>query len=162
MIEHDKLLEIINYNPETGIFIWIKPRPKIRVGQIAGYKTCKDRIEIEIYGKAYQASRLAVFFVTKKWPEYQVDHINCIRDDNRWENLRVATQSQNQANRPARKNKKVPYKGVVLKSRLPKPYVAQICKNGKYKHLGCFSTPEEAHSAYCNAAQELHGEYWRG
>jgi len=158
----DYLKEIIHYNPETGIFTWILARPKIRAGQIAGYKTHKNRIEIEIHGKAYQASRLAVFYMTGEWPRHQVDHINCIRHDNRWCNLREATQSQNQANRPARKGKKIPFKGVTIKKHLPKPFVAQICKNGQHKHLGCYSTPEEAHKAYIDAANDLHGEFARG
>ena len=158
----DYLKSILSYNQEDGHFTWSKPRPKIQVGQRAGCLSKKGRIEIEVNGRCYQASRLAYAFMTGEWPTEQIDHINCIRHDNRWCNLRHATQSQNQANRPARKAKKIPLKGVTIKSRLPKPYIAQICKDGKNTHLGCFSTPEEAHKAYCNAAIDLHKEYWRG
>jgi hypothetical protein len=162
MITHEELVQILHYDPETGIFTWAIPRPKIRVGQIAGSKNKKGRTVIEIKGKQYFASRLAYFYMVKKWPIGQIDHINCIKHDDRWCNLRDSTQSQNQANRKVLKDSKVPFKGVTIKHRLPKPYVAQISKDGKVYHLGCFSTPEEAHSAYCNAAQKLHGDYWRG
>lgn len=162
MIDLDTLRSILSYNPETGHFTWAKPRPKIQVGQIAGSLTRRGRVEIEINQKVYQASRLAYFYMIGEWPTHQIDHINCNRSDNRWCNLRHATQSQNQANRPARSGKIVSLKGVTYKKKLPKPYIAQICKNGEYKHLGCYSTPEEAHSAYCSAAKEIHGEFWRG
>ena len=162
MIQHDELILILSYNPDNGKFTWAAPRPKVRVGQEAGWKCKKGRIWIEINGKQYAASRLAFFYMTKEWPKGQIDHKNCIRDDNRWNNLRDCTQGQNQANRPARKNKIVMSKGVTIKKRLPKPYVAQISKDGKVHHLGCFSTEQEAYEAYCLAAKKLHGDFWRG
>ena len=157
----EELKQILYYDPNTGEFRWLNYRHGIRADGIAGHETTKGRIEIEIDGKVYQAPRLAYLYVTGKWPECQIDHINCIRNDNRWDNLRNATQSQNQANRPPRKGKKFKLKGVSIKPHLPKPYVAQICKDGKYYHLGCFSTEEEAHEAYRKAANKLHGEFAR-
>jgi hypothetical protein len=38
-------------------------------------------------------------------------------------------------------------------------WIAQICINGKKKHLGLFSTPELAYAAYCKAALEYHGKF---
>lgn len=161
MLTHDRLTELLDYNKDTGFFTWKLHRYRYAAGTKAG--SCnKGRIYIELDSQCYTAARLAFFYVTKEWPKGQIDHINCVKDDNRWCNLRDCTQSQNQANRPARKNKKVPLKGVVLRKKLPKPYLAQICANGKTTHLGCYSTAEEAHKAYCRAAQELHGKFWRG
>lgn len=162
MITHTGLLDIIAYNPETGQFTWTAPRQKIRVGAVAGWRCKKGRNWVEIFGKQYACARLAIFYMTGKWPPEQVDHINLDKGDDRWKNLRCATQSQNQGNRASKKGKKIPFKGVTYKSHLPKPYIAQICKDKTHYHLGCFSTPQEAHEAYCTAAKRLHGEFWRG
>jgi hypothetical protein len=90
----------------------------------------------------------------------QVDHINGNTLDNRRENLRVCTQQQNMQNSKKRRTNTSGYKGVSWHKR-DKKYRAQIRKDGKNKSLGCFDTPQEAHQAYCEASQELHGEFAR-
>ena len=85
----------------------------------------------------------------------QVDHINGNRLDNRSANLRVCTNAQNSRNKGPQKGK---YKGVHW-SKTGKHWVAQITKNYKVRHLGCFKTAEAAALAYNEAAKELHGEY---
>jgi hypothetical protein len=98
-MEHTYLTSVLHYTPETGEFLWNLPRPKIRVGQRAGYKKKNTGyIYIEIDGKSYSAHRLAWFYVTGTFPKKQIDHINRNRSDNRYENLREATNSQNKAN----------------------------------------------------------------
>ena len=62
-------------------------------GKRGGYR------KITIDGKVYSAARLAWFYKTGRWPDPEIDHINRIRDDNRWENLREATRADNLANR---------------------------------------------------------------
>lgn len=88
----------------------------------------------------------------------QVDHINNNRMDNRLCNLRLATGSQNQHNRP--KNKNSPYKGCNYDKRRKRWY-SRISANRMTYNLGYFKTPEEAHAAYCEAARALHGEFAR-
>lgn len=85
-----------------------------------------------------------------------VDHINGNGLDNRRENLRVATASQNSLNRGKQSNNKTGFKGV-HKGR--KGFRAQIKINGKMVRLGDFDTPEEAYSAYCKKALEAYGEF---
>jgi hypothetical protein len=162
MIEHEKLLQVLHYNPETGVFIWASPRPKIQVGDEAGYvKKNKGYRYIEIDGASYSGHRLAWFFVHKEWPEKQVDHINRDRADNRISNLRLASHGENRAN--SKTTNKHGYKGVNYKKWLKeKPWSAQITHNKKVIYLGCFSTPEEAHFAYCRKAKELHGDFFNG
>lgn len=161
-MEHSYLTSILDYNPETGIFVWKMPRPKIQVGSIAGHirKGKKPYVHIMIDGKDYSAHRLAWFYVHGIWPNEHIDHINGNHSDNRLVNLREATRSQNKANSIS--TNKTGFKGVRF---LPwvkngKQWMAQITFNKKVTYLGSFYTPEEAHWAYCDAAEQLHGEFF--
>lgn len=89
-----------------------------------------------------------------------VDHINRNGLDNRRENLRVCTMSENMMNRSKTKQNSTGYKGVYKTgdSKL-NPYSSKICKNKKVYCLGHYRTPEEAAKAYDKKAIELFGEF---
>ncbi|HTF72617.1 MAG TPA: HNH endonuclease [Edaphobacter sp.] len=89
-----------------------------------------------------------------------VDHINGHGLDNRRENLRLATNAQNQRNRGAQKNNKSGLKGVYWHGG-HKRWRATIYVNNIQKPLGSFNSAAEAHAAYCAAAKDLHGEFAR-
>lgn len=93
-------------------------------------------------------------------PGLEVDHANGDGLDNRRENLRLATRSQNNHNRTAYKTNKYGLKGVSW-HRKTQRWRAQIGIGGLRKHIGYYSSPAEAHVAYCAAAKELHGEFAR-
>jgi hypothetical protein len=84
----------------------------------------------------------------------QVDHINRNTLDNRRENLRTVTQSQNLHNTSSRKNNKSGYKGVHFDKR-KKKYIAQIMIDRKYIFLGHFDNAIEASKAYQKAGGVL-------
>lgn len=86
------------------------------------------------------------------------DHISGDKLDNRRENLRIATPSQNQQNRGTQRNNTSGYKGVTW-DRRERKWLARIEINGKRMYLGHFTTPEAAYQNYCAAADELHGEF---
>jgi hypothetical protein len=155
------LRSILDYNPETGIFLWALPRRKAKVGNEAGYiKKNKGYRYIEIDGKTYAAHRLAWVFVNGKEPKNFIDHINGIKSDNRIKNLREATNGQNRAN--SLTNNKYGLKGVSYKKWIKKnPWMAQITFNKKVIYIGCFPTKEEAHKAYCEKAKNLHGDFFK-
>jgi hypothetical protein len=89
----------------------------------------------------------------------EVDHINGVTLDNRRENLRVCSHSQNMHNRRLRqKNNKSGYKGVHWLART-KRWVAEIRVNGKSRHLGYFTEKTDAARAYDTAAAECFGEF---
>jgi len=99
MVTHSELKTILHYDPKTGIFTWkIKISKKTLIGSIAGHLGHKGYIKIVIKGKGYRANRLAWFYMTGEWPENLVDHVNRIRNDNRWVNLRDITNKENIAN----------------------------------------------------------------
>lgn len=87
---------------------------------------------------------------------FVVDHINRDTLDNRRENLRIATNSENMRNRPASSLNTSGYKGV---QKFGDKWKAVIQVNRKQIYLGSFITAEEAYEAYCSAALELHGEF---
>lgn len=89
-----------------------------------------------------------------------VDHISGSTLDNRRSNIRVVTPAQNNMNRGASSTNKSGFKGVCWEPRF-KFWRATIKAGGKHVHLGHFTSPQEAHAAYCAAAKELHGEYAR-
>lgn len=157
MIDADTLRSLLDYDPNTGVFTWrVTRNGKAYKGDIAGAVNNLGYILIYIEGKSYRAHRLAWLYVYGKWPEQYLDHINCVRNDNRISNLRSATLGQNQANR--RKTKGVLPKGV---KKSKKKFVAQICVDGKRRYIGIYPTAELAHAAYCEAAQKAFGAYHR-
>lgn len=87
-----------------------------------------------------------------------VDHANGNPLDNRRANLRLATRSQNMMNRSKNINNQSGFKGVIFHKESGK-WRAVINANKKRHRLGLFDTPEEAHAAYCKAAEFLHGEF---
>lgn len=95
--------------------------------------------------------------LVSKW---DVDHKNLNTLDNRRENLRVATRSQNKANGRIQSNSTSGYKGVSLNKKSG-TWRAQIKYQGKQYYLGCRNTPEEAYLLYCEAALKMHGEFAR-
>lgn len=90
----------------------------------------------------------------------ETDHINGNGLDNRKANLRPASHSQNQFNCRVHSRNTSGFKGVT-KATGKKPWIANIGISGRIQHLGSFSTPEEAHEAYCTAAREAAGEFYR-
>ena len=159
MISQKELQALLNYNPDTGVFTWKNDRGgTAKKNSIAGSTTPKGYITIRVKMKSYLAHRLAWLYIHGYMPKI-IDH--AIKNDpalghfnNRISNLRPATKSQNQANRPKNKNNTSGYKGVSW-SKFHKKWVAQC--NGKY--LGLFSCKQEAFVAYNKAADNLQKEF---
>ena len=161
MITAAELRRLLSYDPSTGHFTWRTPRPKVRVGMRAGYLHYRGYRYIEIDARAYAEHRLAWLYVTDRWPEDQLDHRNRQRDDNRFENLREATNGQNRANSNSRN--RTGFKGVSHHPWMTeRPYEARIRTKGRALSLGCYPTPEEAHQAYVEAARKHHGDFAHG
>ena len=88
------------------------------------------------------------------------DHINSDKLDNRFENLRICTKGQNEANNVKRKDNTSGFKGVTWYKR-DRKWRASIGIKSKWKHLGDFENKIQAAIAYNNAATKYFGEYAR-
>ena len=153
----EQLRDIFDY--KDGQLIWKESRQSAKYGRIVGKPNAAGYIRIYINSKRIMAHRLIWMFHNGDIPVgLDIDHINGLRNDNRIENLRVATRCQNQCNRPKFKNNKSGYKGVYLdKSR--NKWRARITVNKKVNHLGLFDTPEEARIEYNKASIQYHKEF---
>jgi hypothetical protein len=150
-----RLKELLDYNQETGVFTWlVRTSRRINVGDISGCPDANGYLLIGIDRHLYKAHRLAFLWVEGVWPQSHVDHRNGIPQDNRFCNLRKATNSENMQNeRHARKNNKCGLLGVSPNNQ---GFLAQIVIPGKTLYLGTFKTPELAHAAYLKAKHEHH------
>jgi HNH endonuclease/AP2 domain len=130
-----------------------------KAGEVAGSIDRYGHRLIWIDGVRYKAHRLAWLYMRNAWPR-EIDHKNAIGDDNRWENLRVSSHTQNIANSRISRNNKAGHKGVSWAKRRHK-WLAQIHPNRRGIFLGYFDTPEAAALAYATAACALWGPFAR-
>jgi hypothetical protein len=127
---------------------------RAKAGQEAGTNK-KGYVAITLNYKQYLCHRI-IFWMFHGYMPSSIDHINGDGTDNRIENIRPCTRSQNSANRSSWSN--TGYKGVKKNN---KKYAAQIIVNKKYLHLGTYATPEEAAKVYDKAALQYFGEFAR-
>ena len=157
MLTQAHLKSLLRYNARTGHFVWLvngRNRHQ-RAGKRAGCLDLQGRVKIGIEGKRYLASRLAFLYMTGRWPPVIAEHRNRDTSDNRWENLRPATSSENLHNT---KTKRSGLKGV---SPVGARFKAGIRVNYERKHLGYFDSETAAHAAYMAAARKYYGEFAR-
>lgn len=154
-----RLHKLLDYDPKTGLFKWRVARGRRPAGSFTGYCRPDGYIVIGVDGSVYKAHRLAWLYMTDKWPDEELDHINNNRGDNRWSNLRIATRPQNQWNRHAQSNGRSATKGVNVRPN--GKFASAIRIHGVRHHLGTFATIKEANVAYRRAAKKFHGEFAR-
>jgi hypothetical protein len=152
----DHLKQVLDYNPQTGVFVWkVSTARRIVPGTVAGTVNSKGYRVIQLFRKLHTEHRLAWFYVTGVWPSDQIDHINQVKTDNRFENLREATNSQNSQNSKIRRNNTSGYKGVSWWAHREK-WAAQMRVDGKNRLLGMFDNPLDAHLCYQSLAKIVH------
>lgn len=154
-ITAERLREVLDYNPETGIFVWrFRPNVSARAGKIAGCVSINGYIKVNSGSKTYFAHRLAWLYVHGVWPKEYIDHINGDKADNRIDNLREATPAQNCQN--LRRATSACLSGILGVSKREYGYSAHITIGYKTRNLGKYATIEEAQAAYLAAKTALH------
>jgi hypothetical protein len=168
-ITYEQVREAFDYDAATGHLIrrmreGANPQERMRiakqVGEVAGTISKIGYRYISFKNTRWLAHRLVWLHQTGAWPQEHIDHINGDRADNRIENLRVATRLENNRNVKRHADNASGFKGVSLHKRTQR-YRSEITLAGRKRYLGLFDTPEEAHAAYCAAAETLHGEFAR-
>lgn len=153
----ERVRELLSYDPETGSCVWRVSRNGCKVGGVAGSLRSDGYLNMRIDGRSYLAHRVAFLYIHGIWPTNQIDHIDRIKSNNRIDNLREATVSENGQNRHLAQsnNRSCGLLGVTWHKGDSK-WMAQLCVDGKRNYLGSFALPEEAHAAYLRAKNDLH------
>ncbi len=133
-----RLKELLHYNPDTGIFTWRANYSSRTKGEPAGNVHHKGYVRIGIDMCSYFAHRLAFLYMLGDFPKHGTDHINHVKDDNRWVNLRDVSQKLNNKNITLPKNNTSGVVGVYW-NKLRHKWQAYVIVNKKQIHLGLFN-----------------------
>ncbi len=139
-----RLKELVVYDPETGVFVNLVDRcSTARKGGIIGSHGKDGYLRANIGGSQHKLHRLAFLYMEGYIPEYQVDHKNGIRTDNRWINLRHVSRLCNMQNQKKRNNNKSGFSGVYW-DKYGKKWCAQSVVNNKHISIGCYTNKLDA------------------
>ena len=154
-LTQERLKELLQYDPDTGIFTWrVSPRANVEAGRKAGTTCARGYVIISLKRRLYRAHRLAWLYVYGVWPEKEIDHINRCPSDNRITNLRPADRFLNTQNVGLRRDNASGHRGVGFQKGIGK-WRARIQVNKQKITLGCFADKKDAIAAYQNAAKRL-------
>lgn len=153
----DRLRELLDYNPDTGVFTWRKTSGRAGAGSVAGRSHHQGYCQIGVDGYRHSAHRLAWLHFYGEWPKAEIDHINGLRSDNRIANLRDVPLRVNQQNRrQAHATKRsCDLLGVTWNKR-QKRWIARLIVDGDVRFVDRFTDPQEAHAAYIEAKRKFH------
>lgn len=145
-ITRERVLELLEYNPDTGVFFWKKQTGKVKSGSVAGNIQAGYR-KISIDRFQIKAHRLAWFLTYGVWPSGQIDHIDGDKLNNRISNLRDVPMSINMQNRYAVRRKSDLPMGVT-KNKYGR-FIANI-------RVGTYDSAAEASEAFMRAKRLIH------
>jgi hypothetical protein len=168
------IAECFSYDPSTGALTWRPNRPREHFSSERGFRTWKSRFSLRPLHNSRADIRFTVRGIEFKvpysaacWslaygelPDKWIDHKNGNHFDNSLQNLRKATPTENARNMKIHKDNACGLKGVFYAKHARK-FAAQICINGKRKHLGYFKVATDAHHAYQVEASKAFGEFAR-
>lgn len=146
----EELRKVIHYDPYTGVFTRLD-------GSGCGYIMNTGYREISVQNKKWLAHRLAFVYMEDYLPKY-VDHINQVKDDNRWCNLRECSHVENMRNTKVRTTSLTGERNVHLhkKSGL---YGVTLRINGKVKSFGYYKDLELASLVAKEARDKHYGKF---
>lgn len=152
MLTAIELRERLQYDPNTGYWVWLKTPRAGFIGKPAGSLDAKGYWVIKIDGQSYKASRLAFLYMTGEWPPDEMDHADTKPWNDAWCNLRPATRLENIQNRQMRSDN--PSGAIGVKQHFNK---WQVRVDNVY--YGLFDSFEEAVAVRDSIATEVHGEF---
>lgn len=148
---------LFRYDEETGRLFWKNkshPRSHAQIGSEVGTKRVDGRHEIIVKGHHFRTHRVIWFMANGVWPKDEIDHLDGDPSNNRLDNLREATRSENARNMRKRHNSQVCMNGVYWQKRDGR-YQVYIGAGGRQKYLGYFANLDDA----CAARRAAEIEY---
>jgi len=161
MLTSEQISKLLDYNKETGKLYWRVRASQIPAGTEAGYLNGYGYRIISIKKKMLSAHRIVWLLETSEWPSEDLDHINLDKADNRFCNLRLATDSQNGANKAMYARNTSGLKGVSWHKGGKKWKGQKWRATCGPKHIGYFDCPAAARLAYIVEADKMYGEFFR-
>jgi len=155
----ERALECFDYNPDTGSMKWkVQNTLFANIGDEVGTPQLpRKRYRIVcVDAEKHRVHRIAWLLMMGNWPRHNIDHVDGDGMNNRWDNLREATGSENLYNRSKTIRNTSGFKGVHLQKN---KWAARIQADGVNHWLGVYNTPEEASKAYDRASLKFHGKY---
>lgn len=152
-----RLRELLEYDPQTGLFRWKNPGRKQARGWFRGNKSVRTYRRLWVENTHILAHVVAWVLMTGNFPDCEIDHRDRDQSNNIWSNLRLATHEQNMRNQSLSKRNKTGVRGVSLFE--CGRYRATINVDRKKKHLGLFDTVEAATESRKNAEANYYGEW---
>lgn len=154
-LTQETLKHCLTYDPSTGEFTWVNPIARgVKPGEVAGNTNARGYRRVSVYGKSYLAHRLAFLYMTGDWPADKVDHINGCFSDNRWNNLRDATQQQNLRNTRCHG-----VSGIKNVYKDHNRWNVKFSVDKKSTSYGSYKTREEAEERALAVRESLHGDF---
>ena len=155
----EELREYLDYDPETGVLTWKKsPGPRAKKGAPScsglggdGYK------QLQFRWTKFKAHRVAFALYHGRWPTPYCDHIDCDKTNNRANNLRECSPSENQHNQRIRRDNTTGIKGVI---RHGTGYEARVRISGT-QYAKYFRRLEDAAAYVKQLREQLHGDFAR-
>lgn len=161
LLSADEARSLLDYDPSTGVLMW-RWRDNVRpcvntqfAGKVAGTINNYGYRVITMGVVKHYAHRIAWLIVNGVWPSDFIDHINGVKSDNRIDNLRIVTITENARNQKMRVTNKSGHIGVYWYKKKGM-WCAAINADGRQKSVGMFHNLSDA-VASRKAAEITHG-----
>lgn len=160
LIDAERMKELFDYNPNTGVLVRRKSSGGRKAGSATGTPNAHGHLVCSVDDSLFYVHRIAWAIHYGRYPQKGIDHINGNKQDNRIANLRLATQSENLMNACLHSNNTSGCRGVYF-NKTERRWVAEISAYGRRYILGRFKDKDKAAVAYAEAANLYHGEFAR-
>lgn len=160
MITQEYLTKILHYDIGNGVFTWLRHSDIDLVGTIAGSANDQGYVQIVFDGVSSKAHRLVWLYLYGEFPKRIIDHVDGDKGNNRIENLRECSYSENQANRGLNRNNTSGYKGVSF-CKVRRKWRALVYYQKSRICCGFYNDIIDAAKAYDVKVVELFGEFAR-
>lgn len=161
MLTADRLRELVDFDPGTGVFtqriVYEGQRARWKAGRVSGSISKQSGyLTLRVDGKNFQAHRLAWLHVHGTWPTAEIDHRDGDRRNNCMSNLRDVSRRENAGNmQRVRADSATGVQGVSPYKKTGR-FQAQVRHNGRCHYLGTYDTVEQARAVYVDAKAKLH------